>query len=91
MGVDERFQQTSVGLVRIGPVLSDFEETSLNNQPVTQDMQRPIRLAIPYTRKRNLIPILPNLAESNYMEKDQNPSLKHSFSSVQTFQNVLSL
>jgi hypothetical protein len=25
------------------------------------------------------------------MEKDQNPSLKHSFSSVQTFQNVLSL
>jgi hypothetical protein len=69
MGVDERPPKTSVGLVRIGPVLSDVEETSLTNQPVTQVMQRPIRPAIPCTRKRNLIPILLNLAESTYTEK----------------------
>ena len=50
------------------PLLSDVEETSLNNQPVTQIMQRPIRPAIPCTRERNLIFILLNLAESTLTE-----------------------
>jgi len=79
------------GLVRIGPVLSDVEKISLNNQPITQIMQHPVRPGIPCTRERNLIYILPNLEESTFTEKDQNPSLNHSLSSVQTSHNHLSL
>jgi len=61
--------QEGTGLVRIGPVLSDVEKVSLNNQPVTQIMQRPIGPGIPYTRERNVISILLNLAESTFAEK----------------------
>ena len=79
-----------IGLVRIGPVLSDVEETSLNYQPVTQIMHRPIRRTTPCARQRNFIPILLNLEESTFTEK-RSESLFRSFPSVQTFQNHLSL